>query len=91
MKKDVPICHHCNQSGGIKKYGITQSGHQRYFCRLCKRTFQTGYFYKGREQYIAAQIERLLSNSFTPEQISAEIQVDLDTVEQHIKILISKR
>lgn len=90
MKNDVPICHHCDRSNGIKRHGITQSGHQRYLCTLCKRTFQTGYIYKGREQHIIGQIERLMADNLTPKQISAELQVDLETVELHIKRLISQ-
>ncbi|MBK5074724.1 IS1 family transposase [Budviciaceae bacterium CWB-B4] len=87
MKKGVPICHHCDESSGIKKHGITAAGFQRYFCMLCKRSFQTGYTYKGREQYIAGQIERLLLDGLTPEQISEEIQVEFNTVKQHVKKL----
>ncbi|MBK5143714.1 IS1 family transposase [Budviciaceae bacterium BWR-B9] len=90
MKKGAPICHHCDKSSGIKRHGVTKSGNQRYFCELCKRTFQTGYIYKGREQHIATQIERLMADNLTPKQISAEIQVDLDTVELHIKRLIAQ-
>ncbi|MBK5074731.1 IS1 family transposase [Budviciaceae bacterium CWB-B4] len=87
MKREIPICHHCGEANGVKKHGISKSGHQRYYCALCKKTFQTNYIYKGKEQNIAAQVERLLSDELTPEQISHEIRVRLSTVEQHIKHL----
>ncbi|AWH88930.1 transposase-like zinc-binding domain-containing protein [Limnobaculum parvum] len=87
MKRYIPICHHCSEADSVKKHGIAKSGHQRYYCALCKKTFQTNYIYKGKEQNIVALVERLLSNDLTPEQISNEIRVRLSTVQHHIKHL----
>lgn len=85
MKKETPICHHCARADGVKKHGIGNTGNQRYFCRFCKRTFQTRYIYRGNEENMAMQIKKLLSQGHTPEQISSETQVRLQTVNYYAK------
>ncbi|MBK5143701.1 IS1 family transposase [Budviciaceae bacterium BWR-B9] len=87
MKKDTPICHYCGRADRIKRHGIGRTGRQRYYCAECKKTFQTYYIYKGKEQNIALQIERLLAENYTPERISNEMQVRLATIEAHIRQL----
>lgn len=85
MKKDMPICHHCTRHEGVKKHGIGNTGNQRYYCRFCKRTFQTRYIYRGNEDNIALQIKNLLSIGYTPERISTETQVRLSTVYYYVE------
>ncbi|MCD1125053.1 hypothetical protein LPW36_03250 [Jinshanibacter sp. LJY008] len=87
FKKATPICHHCGEYDCTKKHGIGKAGIQRYYCINCRKTFQTTYVYKGKEVNIAAQIERLLEQHHTPEQISFEMQIRLSRVEAYIKQL----
>lgn len=85
MKKDTPICHHCARPDGVKKHGIGNTGNQRYYCRFCKRTFQTRYIYRGNEENMASQIKALLSLGHTPERISSETKIRLSTVLYYVE------
>ncbi|MCD1124880.1 hypothetical protein LPW36_02350 [Jinshanibacter sp. LJY008] len=87
LKKIAPICHYCGGNDCTKKHGVGKAGLQRYYCVNCRKTFQTTYIYKGKEQNIAVQIERLWEQNHTPEQISFEMQVRLSRVKAHIKEL----
>ncbi|MBK5143708.1 hypothetical protein I2494_08265 [Budviciaceae bacterium BWR-B9] len=87
LKRTTPICHYCGRCDCTKRHGTGRTGLQRYYCMNCRRTFQTTYVYKGKEQNIAAQVERLWAQKHTPEQISFEMQVRLATVQAHIKLL----
>lgn len=87
LKRSMPICHYCGESDHTRRHGTNRAGVQRYYCMDCRKTFQTTYVYKGKEQNIAAQVERLLSENHTPEQISYEMQVRLATVQHFIRCL----
>ncbi|PHI31513.1 hypothetical protein CRN84_20295 [Budvicia aquatica] len=85
MKMPKPICHHCNQTRRVRKHGKGRiTGTQRYYCQLCKKTFQTKYIYKANEALIARQVTRLLSQDNTPEMISTVLQVGLTKVRYYI-------
>ncbi|PHI28803.1 IS1/IS1595 family N-terminal zinc-binding domain-containing protein [Budvicia aquatica] len=84
MRMLIPICHHCNQTRGVKKHGKSKVGSQRYYCQECKKTFLTKYIYKGNEAQIARQVTRLISQGNTPEMISAVLQVGLPTVRHYL-------
>ena len=44
FREKVP-CRYCHQTGTVKKHGTARSGHQRYMCSSCNRTFQVKYIY----------------------------------------------
>jgi transposase-like protein len=39
MSDTNPSCPICQKKSGVKKYGYTNRGLQRYYCGICKRTF----------------------------------------------------
>lgn len=46
-------CRYCNEIEQVKRHGKSRAGLPRYFCKLCNRTFQARYIYKGSEHKIA--------------------------------------
>ena len=42
--KETPACPHCESKEQVVKHGNSQTGHQRYLCKKCNKTFsaQTG-------------------------------------------------
>lgn len=47
MAKVDVRCPFCGQTDPVKKHGYAKSGHQRYRCQSCKRTFQLDYAYRA--------------------------------------------
>ncbi|WP_144413140.1 IS1 family transposase [Pragia fontium] len=85
MNNSFPICHHCNHATQVKKHGKSRTGFQRYYCLVCRKTFQTRYVYKGNEDKIEKQIERLSTQGHLPQAISTSLQVRLSTVLHYMK------
>ncbi|MCC8368364.1 IS1 family transposase [Xenorhabdus sp. PB61.4] len=52
------ICwfYHQTQTKDVKKHGISKSGHQRYRCLCCNRTFQLDYSYRACQAGIKEQV-----------------------------------
>ncbi|MFI0489654.1 MAG: IS1 family transposase, partial [Yersinia sp. (in: enterobacteria)] len=48
-KVDVK-CPFCKQTASVKKHGLGSSGHQRYRCQACCRSFQLEYEYRACQQ-----------------------------------------
>ena len=66
-KSKYPKCPECNRTGGVKKWGNTKSGEQRYKCTSCKKTFLGSYKSKQsksltKEENYAIFIKWLLCN-----------------------------
>ncbi|GKX53966.1 hypothetical protein SOASR030_00780 [Leminorella grimontii] len=46
-----PLCRFCLQANKVRKHGTARSGHQRYLCTECRRTFQLKYIYQAYKHY----------------------------------------
>ncbi|MBK5071768.1 IS1 family transposase [Budviciaceae bacterium CWB-B4] len=80
LKKTKAMCHICGRNDSAKKYGLSKSGKQRYYCLSCGKSFQATYIYKGKELNIVAHVEKLWEKGHTVEQISTAFQVPLAKV-----------
>ncbi len=56
MAKVDVRCPFCEQTDPVKKHGHGKSGHQRYRCQTCKRTFQLDYAYRACQPGMKEQI-----------------------------------
>ncbi|PHM66409.1 transposase [Xenorhabdus sp. KJ12.1] len=55
-------CHFGQQTEYVKKLGKGETGHQRYRCFSCKRTFQLDYAYRACQAGIEEQVVDLAMN-----------------------------
>lgn len=53
----------CKQTAPVKKHGLGSTGHQRYRCQACCRSFQLDDEYRACQQCMNAQIVDLAINN----------------------------
>jgi transposase len=63
MAKIDVKCPFCEQTESVKKHGQGKTGHQRYRCQLCRRTFQLDYAYRACQPGMKEQIVDLAMNN----------------------------
>ncbi|BET97926.1 hypothetical protein TCT1_28470 [Xenorhabdus sp. TCT-1] len=47
MAKVDVVCRYCHKTEAVKGHGKRSSGHSRYHCYACRKTFQLNYTYQG--------------------------------------------
>ena len=60
MAYQIVLCRYCN-SDEVVRYG-TQSGHDRFRCKTCRRIFKTQYVYRACEPGIKEQAVEMAMN-----------------------------
>jgi len=63
MAKVDVRCPYCEKTDSVKNHGYGKSGHQRYSCQSCKRTFQLDYAYRACQPGMKAQVVDLEMNN----------------------------
>ncbi len=76
-------CHYCANS--CVKSGKYSNGHQRYYCKVCKRHQKETYIYKGCEQGISEEVEKLTNESCGIRSISRILKISTGKVLRSIK------
>ncbi|WP_159567759.1 transposase-like zinc-binding domain-containing protein [Budvicia diplopodorum] len=79
-----PCCHHCENAHYVRKNGLSRAKSQRYFCNVCKKSFQTRYIYQGKESDIYRLIEKMLAEGESHENIASRLGIRLDMVSRYI-------
>lgn len=87
MKDNPSACHHCGEINSVRKHGKARSGIQRYYCSVCRKTFQVQYLYQGNEDNILQQIKVGINEGYSRIDISRKLGVDLSVVDRHIYVL----
>jgi insertion element IS1 protein InsB len=81
-------CRNCN--GASIKNGKSKSGRQRYYCRSCKKNFQTSYSYMACGYGVSRKIVTLLKESCGVRSISRILHISATTVISQIKSVAKK-
>jgi len=79
------ICRYCQGGHQIRRQGVSKSGHQRYRCEQCERTFQLAYSNKAYEPGIKDQILDMVVNGGGIRKTARALQVNMNTVMSTIK------
>jgi insertion element IS1 protein InsB len=76
-------CRLCN--GRLVKNGKSISGKQRYHCKICKKTFQIEYFYKGCKPDTNQWVASLTIESCSIRSIARLLTISVSTVSRKIR------
>lgn len=87
MTDNPAACHHCSEANSVRKHGKARSGIQRYYCSVCRKTFQVHYLYQGNEENILQQIKIGLNEGDSRIDISRKLGVELNVIDRHIYML----
>ncbi|MBL7807967.1 MAG: IS1 family transposase [Saprospiraceae bacterium] len=79
------ICRYCQGVQQIRRQGVSKSGHQRYRCEQCHRTFQVAYSNKAYEPGIKDQILDMVINGSGIRNTARALKVNMNTVMSTIK------
>ena len=78
-------CIHCQQTQGVVKNGKADTGHQRFLCRSCKKSFQQDYRYNGNQPGIHERIVTMTMNGSGVRDIGRVLKISPTTVISHLK------
>ncbi|AYN25535.1 IS1 family transposase (plasmid) [Buttiauxella sp. 3AFRM03] len=78
-KVDVK-CPFCKQTAPVKKHGQGSSGHQRYRCQACCRSFQLEYEYRACQQGMKTQIIDLAMNNAGIRDTARALNISINAV-----------
>jgi transposase len=76
-----PICH----GQDLVKNGHRPNGTQRWRCKGCGKSFQLRYAYNAHKPGVREQIEQLTLNSSGVRDIGRVLQINKNTVVNHLK------
>lgn len=79
VKVDV-TCPICAQTVSVKKHGLGSSGHQRYRCLECCRTFQLDYEYRACQHGMKEQIVDLAMNNAGIRDTARALHISINAV-----------
>lgn len=69
----------------MKKHGYGKSGHRRYRCQACKRTFQLDYAYRACQPRMKAQIVDLAMNNAGIRDTARALHISINAVMHTLK------
>ncbi|MDD7805896.1 MAG: IS1-like element transposase [Endozoicomonas sp. (ex Botrylloides leachii)] len=78
-------CVQCRQTEGIVKNGKATSGHQRYLCRRCKKSFQLEYSYNANQPGTHDRIVDMTMNGSGVRHIGRVLKISPTTVASYLK------
>ncbi|MGL9751569.1 MAG: IS1 family transposase [Symbiopectobacterium sp.] len=78
-------CPFCEQTASVKKHGYGKSGHQRYRCQSCKRSFQLDYSYRACQPGMTDQLIDLAMNNAGIRDTARALHISINTVVRTLK------
>ena len=87
MAKIDVICPRCSEADGVRCNGHSASGAQRYICKLCLKTFQLHFRYRGAQPDIQQTIVDMAMNGSGCRDTARVLRISLNTVLVHLKKL----
>lgn len=91
MAKIDVICPRCSEADGVRCNGHSLSGAQRYICKLCLKTFQLHFRYRGAQPDIHQTIVDMAMNGSGCRDTARVLGISLNTVLMHLKKLRQSR
>ncbi|WP_050094076.1 IS1-like element transposase, partial [Yersinia pseudotuberculosis] len=83
-KVDVK-CPFCEQPHPVKKHGPERTGHQRYRCQACRRSFQLEYPYRACHPGMKEQIVDLAMNNSGIRDTARALHISINAVMRTLK------
>ncbi|WFQ80061.1 IS1 family transposase [Xenorhabdus sp. SF857] len=80
MAKVDVVCRYCHKAEEVKGHGKGSSGHQRYHCYACRKTFQLNYTYQACKPGMKDQIVDMAANNGSIRDTARVLKVGINTV-----------
>ncbi|MCP9267030.1 IS1 family transposase [Xenorhabdus sp. XENO-1] len=87
MAKVDVVCRYCHKTEDVKGHGKGSSGHPRYHCYACRKTFQLNYTYQACKLEVKEQLVDMTENNGGIRDIARVLKVGIDTVLRTFKKL----
>ena len=78
-------CLFCAQIDAVKKHGQGNTGHQRYRCQSCRRTFQLDFAYRACQPGMKEQIVDLAMNNAGFRDTARPLYISINAVVRTLK------
>lgn len=78
-------CRYCSQTDGVVRNGKSPTGHQKYYCRHCQRSFRLAYIYKASQQGTAEKVVEMAMNGSGVRDTARVLGISTATVMKHLK------
>ena len=78
-------CPFCEQTDPVKKHGPGSTGHQRFRCQTCCRSFQPEYEYRACQQGMKAQIVDPAMNNAGIHDTARALHISINAVVRTLK------
>ncbi|MGF7483996.1 IS1 family transposase [Providencia sp. SP181] len=89
-KVDVK-CPFCQQTSPVKKHGLGSTGHQRYRCQGCSRSFQLDYEYRACQPGTKDKIIDLTMNNAGIRDTARALHISINAVVRTFKKLLPRQ
>ncbi|MDC9623944.1 IS1 family transposase [Xenorhabdus sp. XENO-7] len=80
MAKVDVVCRYCHKAEEVKGHGKGSSGHPRYHCYACRKTFQLNYTYQACKPGVKEQITDMAINNGGIRDTARVLNVGINTV-----------
>ncbi|CDH04905.1 Insertion element iso-IS1N protein insA [Xenorhabdus bovienii str. oregonense] len=87
MAKVDVVCRYCHKAEEVKGHGKGSSGHPRYHCCACRKTFQLNYTYQACKPGVKEQITDMAINNGGIRDTARVLNVGINTVLRTLKNL----
>lgn len=78
-------CPFCEQTDPVKKHGLGSTGHQRFRCQTCCRSFQLEYEYRACQQGMKEKIVDLAMNNAGIRDTARALHISINAVVRTLK------
>ena len=79
------LCRYCHKPDAVRRKGVGTTGHQRYQCETCKRSFQLNYSKRAYQPGIKEKVIDMALNGSGIRDTARVLGVHMNTVMSTIK------
>ncbi|WP_208612550.1 IS1 family transposase [Xenorhabdus vietnamensis] len=91
MAKVDVVCRYCHKTDEVKGHGKGRTGHPRYHCYACRKTFQLNYTYQACQPGMKEQIIDMSMNNAGVRDTARVLKVGINTVIRTFKKLTPRQ
>ncbi|OKP01943.1 transposase [Xenorhabdus eapokensis] len=79
------VCRYCHKTEEVKGHGKGRTGHPRYHCYACRKTFQLNYTYQACNPGVKEQVIDIAMNNTDARNTTRVLKIEINTVIRTLK------
>ena len=79
------LCPYCNKPDAVRRKGVGTTGHQRYQCETCKRSFQLNYTKLAYQPGMKEKVVDMALNGSGIRDTARVLKINMNTVMSTLK------